>query len=699
MTEAAPKLAGSVRALGLVVFASLAIFACRGSPERATEGAAKRDAGKAAAATARASASADVVSSASPSPDTVSRASPASSGPPVVTAGRVDGAALRRAHVVRLKTDRSPVTILEGASALELGRRICETVVPRRPAAAPVLVKPNICGFDGIKDPPKNGDDGVAGRVTDPEFVRGVVRCLRARGHQRITIAEGCGGSHKHWKNTIRVSGFEAMAAEEKVPLVAMDDDGVYDVEGDQPGKPMAIDGIAGTRVPTLLMPKILAETLERGLFISVPKVKVHRYSVVSIGIKGMQGTVMRSEASPAYNQKWRMHAELKDYLRAQKSHEPEDRRAYVASLELFAQRMLDVLEISLPDVILADGAPAVAGDGFQYVSPLPGKVAIGGTNPVLVDRIGSEYLGLWNNALLAKELGGHRSSPLIELAARRYGLDLAAPAVNGDGAARLKEPRPVFFRSMAPFTLEGGRVISRAPAASPSASGAGTPSGSASSAAPRELARDTSRPVARAVRADAAPEIDGRVDTLWAKAPKISFDTDYAGVSTGIGTSVRFLWSRDALFALFELASAGVSSDASRPVGVERPKLYEEDCVELFLAPDPARRTHYYEIELGPLGHFFDLEIDREQGASRAEWSSGVSVKTTRDVAARSVIIEARFAAPELVRALAPGARLPLGVFRMEGTSPRHYLALSPPRTKKPNFHVPEAFATLVVE
>ncbi len=686
MSENVPELARGARARGFLLVGVLATAAaCRGGSERANEGS-RRDAGKTpSAVSVRPSASTDVVSSASPGPDTVSHASPASSGPPVVTAGRVDGAALRRAHIERLKTDRSPVTILQGSSALELGRRICEAVVPRRPATQPVLVKPNICGFDGIKDPPKNGDDGVSGRVTDPEFVRGVVRCLRDRGYQRITIAEGCGGSNKHWKNTIRVSGFEAMASEEKVPLVAMDDDGVYDVEGDQPGKPMAIDGIAGTHVPTLLMPKLLAETLERGLFISVPKLKVHRYAVVSIGIKGMQGTVMRSEASPAYNQKWRMHAELKDYLKARKNNEPEDRSAYVASLELFAERMLDVLEISMPDVILADGAPAVAGDGFQYVSPLPGKVAIGGTNPVLVDRVGSEYLGLWNNALLAKELGGHRSSPLIELAQRRYGLELGAPALAGDGVGRLKETRPVFFRSMAPFTLEGGRVTSRAPAGAPP-SDAGPPDAG-------------SNPTAHAVRADGEPAIDGRAEAVWSKAPKATFDTDYAGTHTNIATSVRFLWTPSALFALFELAGAGVNSDASRPIGVERTKLYEEDCVELFLAPDAARRTHYYEIELGPLGHFFDLEIDRDKKSSNTAWSSGLSVKTTRDVAARSVTIEARFSAPELVRALAPGARLPLGVFRMEGSSPRNYLAFSPPRTTKPNFHVPEAFGTLAVE
>lgn len=394
--------------------------------------------------------------------DVISRASVLyDAGAPVVVAGKVDGDALRARHVARLRNDRSPVTMLRGETALELGQRICEAVLPERPRSIPVLVKPNICGFDGIKDPKKSGgDDGVHGRVTDAEFVRGVVRCLKARGFTRVTIGEGCGNSHQHWLATIRVTGYEAMAKEEGVPLVALDDDGIFDVEGEQPGKPLAISGLDKTSVPTLLMPKLLAEALDHGLFISVPKLKTHRYSVFSLAIKGMQGTVMRSDRAPAYNQKWRMHAELKDYLKAKRNHEPEDRPSYVRSLELFAKRMVDVFELETPDVVLVDGAPAMSGDGFQNVRALSDKVALGGTNPVLVDRIGAEFLGLWNNAQLATELGGHRTSPLLELAARRFGIALKAPAVTGDGASLLKKPRPVFFKAIAPFTLEGDRVL-----------------------------------------------------------------------------------------------------------------------------------------------------------------------------------------------------------------------------------------------
>jgi hypothetical protein len=131
----------------------------------------------------------------------------------------------------------------------------------------------------------------------------------------------------------------------------------------------------------------------------------------------------------------------------------------------------------------------------------------------------------------------------------------------------------------------------------------------------------------------------------------------------------------------------------------VPRQKLYEEDCVEIFLTPDPAHPKRYFETEIGPFGHFLDVAVDLDTHASDTQWSSGARIGTTTNAAARTATIEVELTAPEIVRALASGARLPLGLFRMEGTSPRQYLAWSPPRTAKPNFHVPEAFGTLVVD
>jgi uncharacterized protein (DUF362 family) len=620
--------------------------------------------------------------------------SPWDAGPAVVVSAEVDGAALRARTRARLASDRSVVTVLRGGSARELGQRLCDAVVPKRPREVPVLVKPNIGGFEWFKDPDKSGgDDGVRGRITDPEFVRGIIRCLKARGHDRITIAEGWGATHEDWRRLVDVSGYGAMTREEGVRLVAMDDDGVFDVQDDQPGKPMKITGMERTHAPTLLMAKILAEHLERGLFISAPKIKAHRFGVTSMAIKGGQGVVMLSDASPAFNQKWRMHKELGDALKLLAKDREAGKKAYLDALHVFAERMTDVLEVAAPHVVLAEGAPAMGGNGFDKRWPSAESVAIGGTNPILVDRAGAELLGLWDSEDLARELGGHRTSPLIEVAARRLGVDLARIQLAGDGAALLAGKRPVHFVSMSGFSLLSDDAPPQAAPARPAPAredaGASASPGPPDAKARPELVARKGEPVV----------VDGVVDLAWRSAKAVTFDTDWSGKPTSTRTTVRAMWSPRALALLWELEGAGVNVDAARPVKTERERLYEEDCVEVFLAPSAADRARYFEIEVGPLGHFLDLSVDRRSKRSDVAWSSDAEIATRVSRDERRVTIEVALRAREIVLALAPGARLPLGLYRMEGKAPRQYLAWSPTRTEKPNFHVPDAFGTLVVE
>jgi uncharacterized protein (DUF362 family) len=594
----------------------------------------------------------------------------ADDGPSVVTGGTVDGAALRAKNHARIAADHSAVTLLQGDDPLTLGRRICEASVPKRAPETPILIKPNIGGFEWFRDAAKNGgDDGLKGRITQPEFVRGIVQCLKARGHTKITIAEGWGASHKDWEHLADASGYAAMAKEENVPLVAMDDDGVFDVQGDQPGKPLKVNGMEKTGMPTLLMPKILAEHLAHGMFISAPKLKAHRFGVASISIKGMQGVVMTSDASPAFHQKWRSHRELGAALTAGAHHEPDARKQYVKSLELFGERMVDVLEVAAPDVVLAEGAPAMGGDGFSHRVPTKEHVAIGGTNPVLVDRVGVQFLGFWKNDALAKELLGHATSPLVESAAKRFALDIESPRVEGDGAPLLLVKRPAHLFGMAGFTID-------------------EPGGAPSDARPELVAAHAAAPIT----------IDGDArEDAWKSAQAVTFATDYAGSATPIKTTVRALWS-DALYVAIDLESTGFNVDTTKPVDVERTKLYEEDCAEIFLAPDASNRERYFEIELGPRGHFFDIDVDNAKKTSDTAWSGKLAIASRADEPAHVAHLEVAIRAPEVIAALKPNARLPLGLYRIEGRAPRTFLAWSPPRTDKPNFHVPSAFGTLVL-
>lgn len=657
------------------VLLTAVLISCSGEvPDKKPSSAAPPSASAPAGPLVASSATVDVVPSGSA--DVVSGASEAYTGPAVLTEGKLDGAALRARNVARLKEDVSPVVALTGTDAVALGKELCDKIVPKRSAATPVLLKPNIGGFDSIKDPAKSaGDDGVRGRITNPEFVRGVIRCLKARGHTKITVADGWGGGHSYWQKLVDVSGYAKMAQQEGVPLVCMCDDGVFDATGDRPGKPFAVTGMERTNVPSLLLPKVLAEHLSGGLFIEIPKLKAHRFSVVSLGIKNMQGVVMTSQASPAHRQKWRMHAELNDYLKG-KTAGNEDRALYVSAIEKFAKRMVDVVEVAAPDVVLLDGTPAMQGDGFQKMVPISPWVAIGGTNVVRVDQAGAMLLGAWKNQKLALALRGHETSPLITEAAKRFGVDFATTKIEGSGAATVQEPRGFAFKAMAPFELAGGT-----PSPSPA------PSSGAREAHAASLGSDTIT-------------LDGSLDdAAWSRATPISFDTDYKGRSTGITTKARFVWSASAFYAGFEVEGTAFAVDTSHPTDRDRARLYEEDCVELFIGPDPAQRTRYFEIEVGPFGHFLDLAIDRPAKREDVGWNSGLKVGVKRDPAARRAVIEISLNNGDITKALVQGAKLPFAVYRMEGKVDRKHLAWSPTLTDKPSFHVPERFGTLVLD
>jgi len=326
---------------------------------------------------------------------------------------------------------------------------------------------------------------------------------------------------------------------------------------------------------------------------------------------------------------------------------------------------------VAAPHVTLAEGAPAMGGDGFGKRWPSDEDYAIGGTNPILVDRVGAQMLGLWDNADLAKELGGHKTSPLIETAAKRFGVDIAKPSVEGDGVALLATKRPVHLLGMSGFALLSDDRPAEAFPGAPRGAGA----------------------VVHEVHA-----VPGGVEAL-AKAPVVTFESDWAGKPTTVKTNVRFAWSEAALAMRWDLESAGLNVDESKPIDAERAKLYEEDCVELFLGSDPNDRNKYWEIEVGPRGHFLDIAIDRSAKKSDVAWSSASAITTKVDRDKKHVTIDVVVKSPDVIAVLKKGARLPLALYRMEGKEPRLYLAWSPTRTAKPNFHVPEAFGTLILD
>ncbi len=401
---------------------------------------------------------------------------------------------------------------------------------------------------------------------------------------------------------------------------------------------------------------------------------KMHRFAVMTLSIKNNMGLVVLDGAEAPRSGAGGMHREIGPWLHRFRSEDVDDRDAYVAALETFSERIVDLLEIVTPDATLIDGIPPVAGDGFALMEPLPEGVAIGSTNPVFADAVALEYMGLLDNADLAREIH-HPTSPLIEEAARRFwgSTDVLRDIrIAGDDSFR-RGRRVAHYRAFPGFD------IGRAP----------SPMGEL----PWIAAAMT------APRAAEAPTIDGNLDdAAWARAPVVPITTDWRGRPAGPETRVRAVWTPEALYFAFDCAYETLAIDEDAPTDVEHPALYRFDAVEVFLDDSPRTRATYREFEMGPAGHYMDIDVDRgRRPRGDVAWSSGMTVASRIDEEAHHYYVEASIPAAALGRPALRPAEYKLALYRVSGPSQtRVHQARFPTYTDRPNFHVPERFGWL---
>lgn len=168
------------------------------------------------------------------------------------------------------------------------------------------------------------------------------------------------------------------------------------------------------------------------------------------------------------------------------------------------------------------------------------------------------------------------------------------------------------------------------------------------------------------------------------------------------LATSVAAWYDDDSFTVLFSAADDHVHATYLE----HDAPLYEEDVVEVFLAPDAA--PHYYEIEVNPLGTLFDAIIHSPDGiraTMRADrgWTCDGLVASVRKVTeshgaiTTDTVIRIPFAA--LARATpADGEQWRANFFRID-RHPTHGDELSAwqPTMKQPaDFHVVAAFGAL---
>jgi predicted TIM-barrel fold metal-dependent hydrolase len=207
-------------------------------------------------------------------------------------------------------------------------------------------------------------------------------------------------------------------------------------------------------------------------------------------------------------------------------------------------------------------------------------------------------------------------------------------------------------------------------------------------------LARGWPETPLRAKRATKAVTLGGlTTHPAWEAAPWIALDQDSESgrLRPEVGTSVRALWTEEALLLDFHCHFRELTTREKPDLTQERLGLWEGDVVELFVGRDAEHPNRYFEFELAPDGEKLDVAVELPEKSF--EWSSGfqgfVHVDGGHGVwhAQMSIPFAALGGPPK------PGERWRANVFRCDRAL-RAALALRP--TLAPSFHVPGRFTTL---
>ena len=203
------------------------------------------------------------------------------------------------------------------------------------------------------------------------------------------------------------------------------------------------------------------------------------------------------------------------------------------------------------------------------------------------------------------------------------------------------------------------------------------------------------------------AEYIDTRINTddfenvVWQKCQPVTIAHLWSGEPAPVErqAEVRICWSDEGLHVRFVGNQHEPLVVSAEPVTDRKTLgLWDRDVCEIFVAPNPENPSRYFEFEAAPTGEWVDLGIVLGSEGRLTDWdyTSGMSaaakVEETRIKVAISIPWSASIPKPN------HGDRWLINLFRCVGPeAPDRYLAWRPTRTPEPNFHVSEAFGSLV--
>jgi uncharacterized protein (DUF362 family) len=232
----------------------------------------------------------------------------------------------------------SRVAIIKGLDPIETTVKALNAVKSDLDAVLssekPILIKPNYI----------TAQHPSTGVTTDARVVEGVVKFLKDHGKDNIFIGEGSG-----WADTLeafKVAGINKISEKWKVKLIDLNKNFFVEV---YPPNPLTLKRVK------------IAKTALESMIISVPKLKLHRLTTVTLGIKNMMGAL----ATKGSMHNGRLHANI-----------------------------ADLASVLKPSLTVIDGI--IAGEGHETSgNPVKMNLVIAGTDPVAVDAVGAAVMGI----------------------------------------------------------------------------------------------------------------------------------------------------------------------------------------------------------------------------------------------------------------------------------------------------------------
>lgn len=200
---------------------------------------------------------------------------------------------------------------------------------------------------------------------------------------------------------------------------------------------------------------------------------------------------------------------------------------------------------------------------------------------------------------------------------------------------------------------------------------------------------------------------IDGKLDEVaWTAAPDVgAFKFPWWQSGNQEQTVSKLLWDCENLYVSFIVEDPHISAEKTQHDSA----VFQDDCVEVFTAPNPDQPLTYFNIEMNVRGVFLD-QFHLQPGVPMTEEWNGEGIKIATSIVGtlnddsdtdKYWILEAAIPFSNFAQVAKnippkPGEIWHLNLNRLGGKTNPQYSQLSPSQTPKPQFHAPQDFGSV---